>query len=235
MVWPPDPLPNNRSNITPQLDNHPSDHNDIANTLADDFVEQISENIAAILVNAGAISGNTGGIAANLASINAQLVNFIPGADPIVRGNGALFQTAAAAPIGTGRLQSIVVQRGQGTGPTINLPAAPGVVVPGTPVTVAASASGLPATHCIFMVVDIAGGGNQASFAQGILFIQGAAQAPTAVFNYSSPDTGRGTVGMNFVSVSAGALTFDCRVSANGFLGVCDPNHTSLLVISIYP
>ena len=33
MAWPPDPLPNNRSNITPQLDNHPTDHNDIANTL----------------------------------------------------------------------------------------------------------------------------------------------------------------------------------------------------------
>ena len=48
MAWPPDPLPNDRTNQTVQLDNHPDDHNDIANTLAVDFVGQINDNIAAI-------------------------------------------------------------------------------------------------------------------------------------------------------------------------------------------
>ena len=69
MTWPPDPLPNNRSNITPQLDNHPTDHNDIANTLAEDFVPQVSDNLAAIGVNAGAIGVNAGGVAGNAAAI----------------------------------------------------------------------------------------------------------------------------------------------------------------------
>ena len=242
MVWPPDPLPNNRSNITPQLDNHPSDHNDIANTLATDFVEQISENIAAILINAGAISGNTGaigvnagGIAANLASINAQLVNFVPGADPIVRGNGALFQNAGAAPIGTGRLSSIQLQRGQGTGPPIPLTGV-ATLIPGTTVNTVATVTGQPAVHLCIGTVDIEGGGASAAFAQGFIFLNGVQQGPaTAVFNYSTPNTGRATCSVTFLATLGTAAAFDLRVNQQGFLGQVDPGHSSLAVISIYP
>ena len=78
MPWPPDPLPNNRSNITPQLDNHPSDHNDIANTLAEDFVPQVSGNLAAIGVNTGNIGVNAANIisgdAATLAAALAEQI-----------------------------------------------------------------------------------------------------------------------------------------------------------------
>ena len=67
MAWPPTPLPNDRTNATPQLDNHPEDHNDIANTLAVDFVPQVSDNLAATIANAAnIISGDAAVFAAAL-------------------------------------------------------------------------------------------------------------------------------------------------------------------------
>ena len=107
MTWPPDPLPNDRDNSTPQNNNHPTDHNDIANTLAVDFVGQINDNIAAIGANTGGVAANTGGVAANLASINGLLANFVPGTRPIVRGDGGQFLKANGDPIGDGLMRTV--------------------------------------------------------------------------------------------------------------------------------
>jgi hypothetical protein len=126
VTWPPPTPPNNRANTTPQLDDHPADHNKIANALdtlvdrADMSTAWQAANINGNFVNFGAgqtpacfrVVGRTtrqwvqcsAMLKTNIALTGIQQVLFLPGYGPqyIHLGHATCSNVANGAPNGIG-------------------------------------------------------------------------------------------------------------------------------------
>ncbi len=241
MAWPPTPLPNDRDNSTPQIDNHPSDHNDIANTLAVDFVGQINDNIGDIATNTGGVAANTGGVAANLASINGLLANFVPGTRPIVRGDGGQFLKANGDPIGDGLMRTIKPGFLTMSGAALPLTGAYQTLDNTTHVIDTNSTDPANTFHMIIAAFDfeVVGGTGGSDFAEGAIAV-GGAPAPgggTAKFGVGTINhVGRATVAtMALITPGASAsvsLSLQARFQGAGIVANVHPGSTSYHVIS---
>ena len=228
MAWPPTPLPNNRDNSTPQNDNHPTDHNDIANTLAQDFVGQINDNIADI-------GGNAGGIASNLGLINSLLANFVPGGTPVVRGAGARQLKANNDDIGDGRMRVIVPNLTIQSGGDLNLTTA-WQSIPGTSITIPTNDTDADTIHvCIgtftfnvsgfgAAIGTVADNGAPSSIAQclfGVDTSDHASRATVTTVRFINPGTDAN------VTIELQAI-----LDPGGVIGQCRQTSTRLLVFS---